>query len=528
MIPARRSPGSGPLPRPAAGVLMLGLGLVLTLGTVAVAPASAGRTGGHPSSPSPRSSSAPPTARLAAQHALRIARRAVSGVTPHADASMALLRLRLTLHALAPAERRRAAAVLARPTDNPDLYGQTYTVGAKRRCSRFVCLHWVPTSRDAPPGRRWVDRQLRMLDQVWRYEVHRLGYHRPRSDGSRGGGSGRFDVYLAELYRHGLYGMTVAERRTSRSRHLFSSYLVLDNDFKRSQYHGRPMQIARVTAAHEFFHAIQYGYDVDEDPWLMEASSTWMEDQFDDSSNDNRQYLPWSQLRRPRTPLDTYSDTGFEQYGNWVFLEYLSEQYGRRVVHRIWDRAAELAGGHRYSTQAIRAALRRHGGLTTVFGTYASANTSPRSSYAEGGAYPAAPTASHVTLTKASPATPWTTYDVPHLASVNLRAFPGQDLSTGRWRLRVVVDGPGQETQPAVVVVVARRHHPATRVVVPLSRSGSGATSVPFGGVTRQVTVTLANASTRYDCHTGGGYACDGTSQDPRSRFAVRMIAVRR
>jgi hypothetical protein len=29
-----------------------------------------------------------------------------------------------------------------------------------------------------------------------------------------------------------------------------------------------------VTAAHEFFHAIQYGYDVSEDPWLMESTAT--------------------------------------------------------------------------------------------------------------------------------------------------------------------------------------------------------------------------------------------------------------
>ena len=142
-------------------------------------------------------------------------------------------------------------------------------------------------------------------------------------------GPGRFDVYLKELYHQGLYGLTVAEQRTPYNPHLYSSYLLLDNDFARSQYHANPMQEARVTAAHEFFHAIQYGYDATEDPWLMESTATWMEDQYDDSSNDNRQYLPWSQLRRPGTPLDTFDPGSFEQYGNWVFFEYLSEHFGR-------------------------------------------------------------------------------------------------------------------------------------------------------------------------------------------------------
>ena len=55
-----------------------------------------------------------------------------------------------------------------------------------------------------------------MLNNVWTFEVKKLGYRRPISDGTRGGGgSGKFDVYLKELYHQGLYGLTVAEQRTS-------------------------------------------------------------------------------------------------------------------------------------------------------------------------------------------------------------------------------------------------------------------------------------------------------------------------
>src|SRR5262249_20254582 len=81
---------------------------------------------------SPRSAvPAPPSgqsARLEATRALRAADRVLSGRGPHADASMALLRLRLTMHSLSPAGRRRAAMILARPTDHPDPYNEAYTV----------------------------------------------------------------------------------------------------------------------------------------------------------------------------------------------------------------------------------------------------------------------------------------------------------------------------------------------------------------------------------------------------------------
>jgi hypothetical protein len=369
-----------------------------------------------------------------------------------------------------------------------------------------------------------------MLNNVWSYEVKKLGYHRPISDGRRGGGGpDKFDVYLKELYHQGLYGLTVAEQRTSYNKHLYSSYLLIDNDFKRSQFHADPMQVARVTAAHEFFHAIQYGYDVGEDPWLMESSATWMEDQFDDSSNDNRQYLPWSQLRRPGSPLDTFDSAGFEQYGNWVFFEYLSERYGRRIVKSVWNDAASFhGGGHEYSAAAIRSALHRHGGMTKVFGTYANGNTVPSHTYSEGHHYPAAPADSKVTLTKAAPSTPWRTYTVHHLASVNVRAAPGADLASKKWRLRIKIDGPRRSTAPAVVVLVNRKHHKMTRTLVHLSRSGRGSVKVPFSRATTQgVTVTMANTSTRFTCHTGGGYSCNGTPKAPHPPFKMRLLAVR-
>src|SRR4051812_17220227 len=335
--------------------------------SAALAPSTAATTGDRTTTPSPPSE----PARAEALTALHTATAVLRGGAPRVDGTEALLRLRLSMHALPAGQRREAAEILdrptssPRPTDNPDPFGQDYSVPARKKCSQHICIHWVPTTADAPPGRHWVNTSLKTMNKVWKFEVHKLGYHRPISDARRGGGSGKFDVYLKELTGQGLYGLTVAEQRTSFSRRLYSSYLLLDNDFK-GYPSGRDVSL-KVTAAHEFFHAIQYAYDVREDTWLKESTATWMEERYDDAGNDNRQYLRSGQIAHPNHALDT--GTGFSVYGNWLFFEYLSQHYGRGIVHSIWNRAAAFhGGGHQYSAEAIRSALRhKSGGGTRGF-----------------------------------------------------------------------------------------------------------------------------------------------------------------
>lgn len=494
------------------------------------------------------STNAADAAQARAEQALRTADRILDDVatpttTPDTptpgpadpDASMALLRLRLTMGALSPADRERARTILARPTDHPDPADAdelgAYRAPAKRKCAGHICIHWVDTTSDRAPSHAWVNTMLAMMNQVWRYEIGTLGYRAPIGDGNRGGGgANRFDVYLKDIGSARYYGITLAERPTSYNRHLWSSYIVLDNDFARSQFGAKPIDSARVTAAHEFFHAIQYAYDTGEDAWLMETTATWMEDQFADGINDNRQYLPWSQLKKPGTPLDTYSTSGAEQYGNWVFFEYLSEHYGRAIVRSIWKQAAVFgSGGHRYSAQAIRKALARHGGMQKVFGSYASANTRPGVYYSEGRAYPAARAVQTVTLTRATRVQPAQTRRVNHLASVNLKAKPGSDLAGRSWRLRVQVDGPARSNGPAVVVMVTTRHGGTTRHLMRLDRAGKGHVAVPFSARRiSAVTVTLANASTRFTRCGQGRYSCSGVPVVAQAPFHVRLTAFSR
>lgn len=483
------------------------------------------------------------SARAQAERALNAAEGVVSGdmeptaTAPGAkspgpaipDPSMALLRLRLTMDALSPADRERARTILARPTDHSDPTGLGYTVPAKRKCSGHICIHWVTRSADKAPSQHWVDRMLSLMNHVWHYEVGTLGYRPPIGDGTRGGGgTDKFDVYLEDIGAAGYYGITVAEQRTSYNKHLWSSYIVLDNDFARDQFHTKPMNAARVTASHEFFHTIQYAYDTTEDQWLMEATATWMEEQFADDVNDNRQYLPYSQLAHPATPLDTQGGT--QEYGNFVFFAYLSQHYGRGIVKSIWNRAAAFrGGGDQYSAQAIRSALAAHGGMRKVFASYTSSNTHPGTYYSEGAAYPSAHAVQSVTLSQASPSVPWQVRRVRHLASVNLVARPGADLGARTWMLRVKVDGPRLTHGPAVAVLVANKGGRMTRHLMRLSKAGKGSLAVRFNGsAVSAVTITMANASTRFTRCGQGPYSCNGVPVVAKAPFHVRLAAFRR
>ena len=104
---------------------------------------------------------------------------------------------------------------------------------------------------------------------------------------------------------------------------------MLDNDYARSQYGIAPINSLRVTAAHEFFHAIQFAYDVDEDLWFMEGTATWVEDEVYDY--DQRQLPVPLQQPDPLTraiALDYSVDLA--PYGSFLFFKYAAERLGSR------------------------------------------------------------------------------------------------------------------------------------------------------------------------------------------------------
>jgi hypothetical protein len=472
-----------------------------------------------------------------ARQALAAARAALSGDTPGSarrtshrrDATLALRDLFTARAQLSPDDRRQADGMLARPTDAARTRpGGGYTVPATRTCKKHFCLHWVTTTADAPPGSSWVTTNLRLMNRVWRAEVDKLGYRKPISDKRRGGKKGKVDVYLKDLGAQGLYGYCAPERRTENHKWLASGYCVLDNDFAAAQYGGVPPKDSlRVTAAHEFFHLVQFAYDYGEDGWMMESTATWMEERVADGVDDNRQYLPAGQVGVPASPLDAYHRQGFNQYGNWPFWEYLSSHYGNGIVKSIWGRAGEFDGAqHEYSTKAVRGGLAEHGGFLKVFRAYAGGNTVPGKTYPEGSHWTPAPAVHTWSLTRARPrAATETTID--HMASRNVAVRPAADMKGKRWKLLITIDAPGRKKSPTAYVVVKKRDGVA-RHPVSLSEKGTAQVDVAFGSTrVRSVVVTLVNASTRFDCWQRTSSTCQGRAKDNGETFHLGVRAHR-
>jgi hypothetical protein len=226
-------------------------------------------------------------------------------------------------------------------------------------------------------------------------------------------------------------------------------------------------------------------------------------------------------------PLDRFSSSGFSQYGNWAFFEYLSQRFGTDVVRRVWSNADGSWRNH--SLKGVKAALPRRQTFRDVFRSYTAANTVPERTYPEGTRWPR-PTYAATHALGPERTSAGGRVRISHLAARHVRLRPHDDARDRSWSARVSVDGPRRATAPAAQVLV---HRPDGKVVakrVGLNRRGNGTTTFAFGARTAtRATLTLANASTRYDCwQEDWTWACQGTPKDDGKRFTYTVELFRR
>ncbi|SYZ73514.1 exported hypothetical protein [Candidatus Zixiibacteriota bacterium] len=198
----------------------------------------------------------------------------------------------------------------------------------------------VPTTdADADGIPDYVEKAASYCDSAWRTEVTNLQYMAPPSDGAVGGDS-RYDIYFEEM---NYYGYTAPESYGPNPWNDATSYISIHRNFlgfpPNTDPDGDQAGAAKVTIAHEFFHAVQFAYDYSEATWWMEVSSTWMEDIVYDTVNDNYNYLP-TFFSSPQTAL---TDDSYHCYASFIWDKYLQEKFDTSVVRKIW-------GGCIYST----------------------------------------------------------------------------------------------------------------------------------------------------------------------------------
>ncbi len=149
---------------------------------------------------------------------------------------------------------------------------------------------------------------------------------------------GIYDVYLKE-YGGVYYGETHFETDVGGGRYI--TYLEMDNDFAEDEYyytHG--IDAARVTSAHEYFHAVQLAYGWrGPDKFFYEVSSTWFEDIAFPDVNDWVFWFKGGSDPFGKTPTQPIAST--DGYSIAIFGHYLTHItgiYQPDIMRQAWER----------------------------------------------------------------------------------------------------------------------------------------------------------------------------------------------
>ena len=330
----------------------------------------------------------------------------------------------------------------------------------------------APTDDDANGIPDYIDLTMAVLDSVWVLEVEQLGYNPPPADHGRGGGD-EYDAYVIDI-GGSYYGYAYPEAIGATTT---ASYLEIDNNFTDPGYkQTRGLDALRVTIAHEFHHAIQFGYYATFDAsWWQESTSTWMEEVAYPHIDDYLQYLTYF-LGEPQRAVDSGVYRSLHTYGSAIFSLFLDQRYGpelelliredpqqhspdvialraRAHLNRlIWEELGQHKSVHLDHFDRVLRQV-EPGGLGVAMSEFAVWNyfTNHRhqaSYYAEGDKYPTVPTRD-IAITAEAVARDTSRVDAT--GSVYLRLRPelrpgGVDLffdaNRGAWRRHLLLIGP--------------------------------------------------------------------------------------
>ena len=310
------------------------------------------------------------------------------------DPSLALRDLALAMPRLEGADRRRAKALLARPTDAHDRLGDSYGAPeAEPFCSAHFCVHYVTTTKDAPsltdvggvPGvPDYVEKIDAAAETSYAVENDQLGWRPPKPDGNLGGNS-LTDIYLVNVGGRSLFGYSAPdpppEQRCVR---ICFAYLVMDNDFSEGEFGYPDPQIPlEVTIAHEYNHVLQFRVDARTDGWLFESTAVWTEERVFPDDNDYVSSYLRTFASTPQVPITDFAGAhGLRIYGLATFDHFLDRVrgYGPGVILGAWNLAPK-ANPADFAAAAMDKSIKKHdgAGFGTEFTRFAAATAEWRS-----------------------------------------------------------------------------------------------------------------------------------------------------
>jgi hypothetical protein len=433
------------------------------------------------------------------------------GVETGKELTPVLKELAVRLKALPSDDRREARQILARPTVGQAQAGEeAYQPNTTEHsiCTAHFCIHWVtspdPADPDVPPLASndgdaipdYVQTMSQVFENVFAVENVALGWREPTPDGTRGGDFNKVDVYLKQLGEQGIFGYATPDPGQDSSSQ--SAYLVMDDDFTPAEYprYSDPLPPMQVTAAHEYNHVLQFGYDVLQDSWMFESTAVWMEDKVYDDINDYVSYLgPWARLTQvPLTafnPGDLTDALNVKVYGDAVWNRWIDERYGQETVRAAWEKSLSTRPPS-FAPDAYDAALLSRG--TTFFDSFTrfAADTaewrSSAGAFEEGSAWPDVERASRTNLAPGGTGVEGT---LDHASFALLNVTPTADE-----RIKLIGSLP-RNTRGAFALVAREGELDTGAPVVELKRLPTGGqTSVELlnPGRFARITAVLINA----------------------------------
>ncbi|MFN8451831.1 MAG: MXAN_6640 family putative metalloprotease [Anaerolineae bacterium] len=192
------------------------------------------------------------------------------------------------------------------------------------------------------------------FEDSWRVEVDQMNWPAPLADDAMGGNS-LYDVYIMDSIGTGeeALGFTSPElfvgdnpNTPEKEEYASTSYIAIDNDFNDVEFgeDQDAVTVMRATAFHEFHHAIQFGFDgAEPHHWFAEATSTWMETVGAGKDQDATGYVATA-FDYPELCLGTTAEDESIMYGEWTFMQFLTDEFGKEAVHDLWREIADYEG----------------------------------------------------------------------------------------------------------------------------------------------------------------------------------------